>query len=128
MDNDLTAVASIPELPFDLLPQCWAGPLRLYVQHGLQPSGLLLAILRGNLSGAMAAAQPSEVAAVPALFMFIQEYLPIACCGNRAIVDRWTRLHQQRDVAKVPTFLTWDVSATERPSGASEAAPMDRAA
>lgn len=65
--------------------------LKDYVEHGTEPGGFLQAVLANDLSKSIARADSHNMMSLPAIVVWLYEYVPSVCWGHPDRVSCWMR-------------------------------------
>lgn len=97
-----------PQHDFSAFPvRALADEIRLYVEKGIRPKGVLMAILSGDLQAAFSLSEGEVQARIGEIAAFCYDHLPVACQGSRAIVERWLTMHEHPEsITVIPSFDT----------------------
>lgn len=80
--------------------------MNLYVERGVRPGAALMALLCGDVQGAMSLGGEFVCTHVGAIVGWMYDNLPVAAQGSRAIVDRWLGMFDgSAPIVSVPTFV-----------------------
>jgi hypothetical protein len=65
--------------------------LRNYVYHRLEPGSFVRSILENDLRTAVRSAHPLNVASIPDIVAWLDDYAPMLCWGNPRKVEVWLK-------------------------------------
>jgi len=77
------------EPQWHLIPEHMRGPLRRYIENGIQPGGFLLAVLCNDLMDACLRADATNINRLPDYVNFLYNSAPPPCFGARERVAKW---------------------------------------
>lgn len=80
-----------------------ARELMRYAEHGVCPGATLMALLCGDMMGAMTLGGDAIRSHLGDIAAWMYDNLPVAAQGSRAIIDRWLGMFQE-PVSGTPTF------------------------
>lgn len=72
-----------------VIPRYMRRSLWDYIKNHIRPGSFLYAVLCNDLYGAVSAADPCNLGAIPAYIGFLRNYLPSCAWGNVEKVERW---------------------------------------
>lgn len=65
--------------------------LRLYLEHGIEPGGFLMAVLSNDLVGAFSKADNENLQILDEIVKYVYNNLPSNSWGSREIVSTWLK-------------------------------------
>jgi hypothetical protein len=76
----------------DALPHHMHGGVVRYVLHGIEGGRFLSSVIKGDLFGAVRAADDMNIDALPAYVNFFHNYAPSRCFGSADVHNAWVAL------------------------------------
>ena len=72
-----------------MLPEHMRDSMERYIQHGVEPGGFMFSILENDFVHAYQRADQTNKRALANYALFLFEYAPSECWGNRPRVQKW---------------------------------------
>lgn len=79
----------------ELVPEHLSRGLQLWIEHGVEPGGFLVAVICNDLRGACERADPISRHALFEIVSFLHTYAPRGCWGNEKAYSAWKRAHEE---------------------------------
>jgi hypothetical protein len=86
---------AISDIDYTTLPEALRGGVRRWIESGIQPGGLLSAVIANDLRQALLRADPFNLSLIPAIIGWFLDQAPSKCWGSVAEAEGWAARHQR---------------------------------